>query len=202
MQFCRNISCAALLVVISLLMACQAKPLAEAREQHPSLPRLDALEPYRRLIDITVPVKDGSPCYAIIPYAAIGDPNSPPMIIVPGNPGGMGTAAHLALGVSANELYALANYFRVIIVELPGQGLAQMRDRPYGLESFDNLGAFLHSFVLEIESAELRGRKFHLVGHSYGGEVSWRYALRHPTSLASLTLIDSSGFPRTAAQLN
>ena len=36
----------------------------------------------------------------------------------------------------------------------------------------------------------------HLVGSSYGGEFVWRAALDAPELFASVTLIDSSGFPR------
>lgn len=38
------------------------------------------------------------------------------------------------------------------------------------------------------------GRRFHLVGHSYGGAVALRYALAHPERLLSLTLIEPSNF--------
>jgi pimeloyl-ACP methyl ester carboxylesterase len=33
------------------------------------------------------------------------------------------------------------------------------------------------------------GRRFHLVGHDWGGQVSWGVAARHPARLASLTIL-------------
>jgi pimeloyl-ACP methyl ester carboxylesterase len=38
------------------------------------------------------------------------------------------------------------------------------------------------------------GTPFHLIGHSYGGGVALRFALSHPQSLRSLTLIEPSSF--------
>lgn len=42
--------------------------------------------------------------------------------------------------------------------------------------------------------ANIAGQPIHLVGHSFGGAVALRYALRHPDQIASLTLIEPVAF--------
>jgi pimeloyl-ACP methyl ester carboxylesterase len=46
---------------------------------------------------------------------------------------------------------------------------------------------------------DLNLKQFHLVGLSLGGEIAQEYALTYPTSLLSLTLVDTSlgGYPST-----
>jgi pimeloyl-ACP methyl ester carboxylesterase len=44
--------------------------------------------------------------------------------------------------------------------------------------------------ALDIAAASgARDRRFHLVGHDWGGQVSWGVAARHPARLASLTIL-------------
>jgi pimeloyl-ACP methyl ester carboxylesterase len=39
------------------------------------------------------------------------------------------------------------------------------------------------------DAAGARGKRFHLVGHDWGGQVSWGVAEKHPERLASLTIL-------------
>jgi pimeloyl-ACP methyl ester carboxylesterase len=43
--------------------------------------------------------------------------------------------------------------------------------------------------VLEIAAVLGRTRRFHLVGHDWGGQVAWGVAARHPERLASLSIL-------------
>ena len=56
------------------------------------------------------------------------------------------------------------------------------------------------AYGIEIQSADLQSfldglgiRRCHLLGHSMGGMVAMRFALRHPDCLASLVLMDTTG---------
>jgi pimeloyl-ACP methyl ester carboxylesterase len=57
--------------------------------------------------------------------------------------------------------------------------------------------------ALDIAAATgARDRRFHLVGHDWGGQVSWGVAARHPSHLASLTILSRphpSAFVRALA---
>ncbi|HVO88024.1 MAG TPA: alpha/beta fold hydrolase [Casimicrobiaceae bacterium] len=84
----------------------------------------------------------------------------------------------------------LASRYRVIAVDLAGYGDQAMPSRP---ETF--------SLDTEVDLVESRlrrvvapGTPVHLVGHSYGGLVALRFALRHRNRLASLSLYEPVAF--------
>ena len=189
-------------VLILVVFGCQAVPPGDSLEKLRSLPRMESLMPYRQMLDISFPVANNEHRgYAVISYAVLGDPTKPVLIFVPGYPGGMGTASGLFFGANSDGVGGLINDFRVIIVELPGQGMTQIVDQVGAVEDFENLVYFLDKFIFAISKRELHGRKFHLVGHSYGAEVCWRYAARNPEAISSLTLIDASGFRREKSEI-
>jgi 3-oxoadipate enol-lactonase/4-carboxymuconolactone decarboxylase len=72
-------------------------------------------------------------------------------------------------------------------IEVVGHGVAPS-EPPYGFERCAR-------FVADAIRA-LGLERVHLVGASYGGEFCWRAALNEPELVASLTLIDSSGWKR------
>ena len=101
----------------------------------------------------------------------------------------------------------------LIAVDWLGMGLS---DRPsrfplrsaHGTEesraksSQDSVNFFVDSFHEFAGQVGLlrEGKRFHLLGHSLGGYLSAQYALKHPDSLASLTLASPAGlFPAPAA---
>jgi pimeloyl-ACP methyl ester carboxylesterase len=75
----------------------------------------------------------------------------------------------------------------VYAIEVVGHGVAPSAP-PYG---FEQCAAFVSAAI-----RALGLERVHLVGSSYGGEFCWRAALNDPELVASLTLIDSSGFER------
>ncbi|MFV9511784.1 alpha/beta fold hydrolase [Tepidibacillus sp. LV47] len=68
--------------------------------------------------------------------------------------------------------------FEVIALELPGYGLSE----DLNLEKED----FLHEFVVQLNI-----EAFHLVGPSFSGEISIKFALKYGSMLKTLTIIDS-----------
>ncbi|MFZ5828168.1 MAG: alpha/beta fold hydrolase [Bacillota bacterium] len=87
------------------------------------------------------------------------------------------------------NLPALATQFRTLAPDLRGFGLSQ-RGTPgrYGLDDqADLLAAFLDA--LQIDRAAL-------VGHSMGGEIVLRFALRHPDRLKGMVLVAPSALVR------
>lgn len=75
--------------------------------------------------------------------------------------------------------------YRAFAVDLLGHGASPKPKKP-DLYSFRFVYAVLEDWIrsLELESP------IHLIGHSLGGYLSLRYALRHPQFVASLTLIN------------
>jgi pimeloyl-ACP methyl ester carboxylesterase len=81
----------------------------------------------------------------------------------------------------------LSNDYRLISLDLPGHGLTRAPDgyQPT-ITSFADLSAELAS-VLGLE-------KYTVIGNSMGGLTAWTVALRHPTKLDALVLIDAAGW--------
>lgn len=82
-------------------------------------------------------------------------------------------------------MLALGDGFRAIAPDLRGYGDTEPLpvDATLGLSDMvDDLHALVTALDLDT---------FHLVGHSMGGGVVMKYAIAHPASLLSLTLVDS-----------
>jgi pimeloyl-ACP methyl ester carboxylesterase len=98
---------------------------------------------------------------------------------------GLGGAA-----VNWSELAPLlAHRHRVIVPDLPGHGGSE------GISDGVGLGAFADwvAALLELEGA----RPAAVAGHSMGGVVALRLAVRHPESVAGLALLGSAGISST-----
>jgi len=81
----------------------------------------------------------------------------------------------------------LKKNYRVITLDLPAFGLTGDANFAYNEETY------LH--FLERFFEEKRLSRFVLVGNSLGGWFAWNYAIKHPSQISSLVLIDSAGFP-------
>ncbi|MFO8055979.1 MAG: alpha/beta fold hydrolase [bacterium] len=75
--------------------------------------------------------------------------------------------------------------YRVIVPDLPGFGNSDKPDIAYNLDYYLR---FMEAFI-----AELGVSRFHLAGHSMGGQIAAAYALHHPAQVASLVLLDPAG---------
>ncbi len=77
------------------------------------------------------------------------------------------------------------NYY-VITFDLPGFGKSSKNSAEYTPEKYAEILDFLTSKFLE-------NREFYLVGHSMGGAISLKYAIKYQEKLKKLLIIDSAG---------
>ncbi|MFW6284428.1 MAG: alpha/beta fold hydrolase [Desulfosalsimonas sp.] len=84
---------------------------------------------------------------------------------------------------------ALREDFRIIRVDLPGNGLTgPVPGFAYtGQGLLDFLETFVDAMALE---------RFYLAGNSLGGFTAWNYAVRHPEKVKKLILIAPAGYPQ------
>lgn len=79
---------------------------------------------------------------------------------------------------------AVAKRASVVLYDLRGHGLSeQPRDGYSGADMADDLAAL-------VDALALPERQVVVVGHSFGGYVALRYALRHPERVRGLVLLD------------
>ena len=85
-----------------------------------------------------------------------------------------------------NSIDKLKNDYYVIRFDLPGFGKSSKANVEYTPEKYAEVLDF-------IVSKYLNEKKFYLVGHSMGGAISLRYAMKYPNNLKKLMVIDSAG---------
>jgi pimeloyl-ACP methyl ester carboxylesterase len=84
----------------------------------------------------------------------------------------------------------LAPHYRIIRIDLPGHGLTgsdpsiERYQTPYMI---DKLEKFLNQLNID---------DIYLAGNSWGGYISWNYALHRPDRVKKLVLLDAVGFPQ------
>jgi pimeloyl-ACP methyl ester carboxylesterase len=84
----------------------------------------------------------------------------------------------------------LAPHYRIIRIDLPGHGLTgsdpsiKRYQTPYMI---DKLEKFLNQLNID---------DIYLAGNSWGGYISWNYALHRPDRVKKLVLLDAVGFPQ------
>lgn len=118
-----------------------------------------------------------------VPLRYFVDGSGPPLVLVHGLGGSAANWAEMASLLVAR--------WRVLIPELPGHGRSAPLPAASGLASFADRVALV---ALQEEV-----RRAPVLGHSLGGAVATRLALRHPEAVQALVLFASSGllgFPR------
>ncbi|MCT7909459.1 alpha/beta hydrolase [Arcobacter lacus] len=85
-----------------------------------------------------------------------------------------------------NSIEKLKNDYYVITFDLPGFGKSSKANVEYTPEKYAEVLDF-------IVSKYLNEKKFYLVGHSMGGAISLKYAIKYPNKLKKLMVIDSAG---------
>jgi len=90
----------------------------------------------------------------------------------------------------------LSSNFKVIVLDLPGFGKSETPEQPWTVQNYLN---FLERFVQELELDNM-----HLLGHSFGGSLSVKFASEHPEKIRKMILVDSAGIrprPRLLAKI-
>lgn len=85
----------------------------------------------------------------------------------------------------------LSQSFRVVRLDLPGHGLTGPAKNDNASYDLDYMLRIVDEFMLKLGLDEL---PIHMVGASYGGFVTWNYALQNPGMLDSMVLVDATGF--------
>ncbi|MFT7679844.1 MAG: pimeloyl-ACP methyl ester carboxylesterase [Planctomycetota bacterium] len=150
-----------------------------------------------RSLDVELDLGDGpatiSVLYARVP-ARDPQPGAAPVVLVHGTPGTLFNWGEVVLGVEASP--GLAANRDVYAIEVLGHGMAPGDPEEGGPMTFQKGADFVAAVVAALELPPV-----HLVGHSYGGEFTWRAALDAPELFRSLTLTSSSGYARTDDQM-
>ncbi len=113
-------------------------------------------------------------------------PGAPRLLLIHGTPGTLLNWSESLRG--SEDFEGLEAFFDVTALELAGHGMSRDDLQP---ETFQECADFLSAAAdaLDIEPSIV-------VGHSYGGEVAWRFALDRPELVEALVLISSSGYTR------
>jgi len=82
---------------------------------------------------------------------------------------------------------SLAKDFEVNAIDLPGFGLSQ------GLNTTPTVDAYVDFINDFMQTLCLDDAVF--MGNSFGGEISWRLALKYPQRVRALILVDAAGYP-------
>lgn len=88
-----------------------------------------------------------------------------------------------------NQLNALAEDYQVVAVD--GLG-ANLSSKPTDVNAYDisNLARQLHVFIQSIA----KGQSYSLVGHDWGGALSWAYAQKYPDKLDKVIVLNAPPF--------
>lgn len=92
---------------------------------------------------------------------------------------------HSLVGWSKNIDY-LKKHFRCVAIDLPGNGLSQAGDYPYGMRFYAEV---INAFITERQLNNV-----FLAGHSMGGQISITLALLYPHQIKGLILCAPAGF--------
>jgi pimeloyl-ACP methyl ester carboxylesterase len=114
-------------------------------------------------------------------YKNEGNQNdSTPLILI------HGTASSLFTWDSSVTI--LKEKHRIIRFDLPAFALTgPSPEKEYSMEFYEH---FLDSFLIKLNIKQCI-----LVGNSLGGNIAWRYTLKHPEQVVKLVLVDASGVP-------
>ena len=121
-----------------------------------------------------------------IHYRDQGNPNGTPLVLLHGNSASLHTWEPL--------IDRLGEQYRIITYTHPGHGLTG----PNADHDYSYAGMKL---ALDLIVDALGLDRFVLGGNSMGGWISWRYAVDHPEKIDALILLDASGMPLRADEL-
>lgn len=124
--------------------------------------------------------------YTHVPATRADARDATPVVLVHGTPSTLFSWVEIVHG--GEGFAGLAQDRDVVALEMVGHGVAPGDAAPY---TFERCARFVNAAIRALGLGRV-----HLVGSSYGGEFAWRAALNDPASIASLVLLDPSGYPR------
>ena len=113
-------------------------------------------------------------------YRDQGNPKGPPIVLVHG--------FSASLHTWEPWVARLGGDYRVVSLDLPGHGLTRAPS------SYQMSGGHFAD-VIDAVAQQLRLGPYVVVGNSMGGGAAWATALRYPSHLRGLVLVDSVGLP-------
>jgi len=117
-----------------------------------------------------------------VAYHVLGNAAGAPLLFINGGPGFDHSFHHLS-----PVWERLAASRRVVFFDQPGTG----QSWPVGPEDLISIAEFLD--CIEAVRQALNVPRVVLVGHSWGGYLAMRYAVRHPANVEAMILVDSVG---------
>lgn len=114
------------------------------------------------------------------------EPGRRPVVLVHATPSTLFSWTELVFG--GEGFRGLSAERDVYALEVVGHGVARGDASPYG---FQRCADWVAAAIEALDVGPV-----HLVGSSYGGEFAWRAALDRPEGVASLALLDASGYER------
>ena len=98
-----------------------------------------------------------------------------------------GTAASLHTWEAWTD--ELSKYYRVVSFDMPGFGITG--PEPNGVYTRERYLKFIDDMLVKLNVDSC-----YMAGHSFGGYMTWSYAVAHPEKVKKIAILNSSGYPR------
>lgn len=123
--------------------------------------------------------------YRIISIKGVEKEGADPVILLPGFGSGWEGISELGFSLAAEGR-------EVIMPSLPGYGNSDNpSEKYYKTDNFDNEAEVVRQLAENI--SELKGKKFHLIGHSMASEILATFSEKCPDKTSSLVLLNPAG---------
>lgn len=98
-----------------------------------------------------------------------------------------GTAASLHTWEAWTQ--ELSKYYRVVSFDMPGFGITG--PEPNGVYTRERYLKFIDDVLVKLDVDSC-----YMAGNSFGGYMTWSYAVAHPNKVRKIAILNSSGYPR------
>ena len=83
----------------------------------------------------------------------------------------------------------LSKYYRVVSFDMPGFGITG--PEPNGVYTRERYLKFIDDMLVQLNIDSC-----YMAGNSFGGYMTWSYAVAHPEKVKKIAILNSSGYPR------
>ncbi len=83
----------------------------------------------------------------------------------------------------------LSKYYRVVSFDMPGFGFTG--PEPNGVYTRERYVQFIDDMLVKLNVDSC-----YMAGNSFGGYMTWSYAVKHPEKVKKIAILDASGYPR------